>query len=732
VVARLQDSERAPVVVLIGVTLLVAAAVAAVAVHVTTFALDETLFKQSALHYFRDGFPASLFHDLNARGTSRLHPLLVAPIVAFLDGDTGVRVARAVGAFLFASASIPAYLLGRGVLRSPWRAVAAALLSVVVPWLALGTTLFTENLAYPGFLWTVLAVRASLRRPSLGRDATVVVAMVLLTCVRVQFAAVLAAYLFLIACREFQRARRRELTGWDAPSAVAGAIRAFPVSAALVVAATAAVAWLAYRHRLHYEVQVVLGSYSEIQDRAVLPSQIGLAFLFEVVSLALGVGLVPALVGGAWYRTVLGRGRRSTPERLFALDTLVITGAVWALALIAQNSYNGAASEERYYIYAVPFVWIGALASIELRALRSRTILLAGGGLALLLATIELQVPLTSDTSFLAPASSSVSHILGQWIASAEHRLGRAGLSPQDVLSLATLAIGLGVAWAWRAAPRARFAAAIAAPAIVQVALTLYAFAATTGQVDGVVSRTAGGFAGLAWIDRAVGQGGPVVWLNTQPAGNPTMADAQQRRTLFWNSSIRSVAVVPALGLPMVNFPMNALPIADAQVSSLDGRFGPSITPRYVVDVTDSPFLQLAGRLVAASRDRRLELIAAARPLKATWLAEGLLADGALPGRKAVSVRIYTPSARTVSLLLTTRSTRPAPVVVRIGRETRLVVLDRAHPRRVVSLTLCPGRRGVIDGELRVASRAATARSPLAVLASVRLTAVRAPCRSAS
>ena len=49
--------------------------------HVKGYILDETLIKQSAVHYTTD-LPSSLFDDVNARATSRLYSLLMAPLFA--------------------------------------------------------------------------------------------------------------------------------------------------------------------------------------------------------------------------------------------------------------------------------------------------------------------------------------------------------------------------------------------------------------------------------------------------------------------------------------------------------------------------------------------------------------------------------------------------------------------------------------------------------------------------
>ena len=79
-------SPHAPLALVILGSLVVAALAATVASKIGTIALDEMVLKQSAVHY-TSGLPGSLFHDINARATSRLYSLLLAPLFAVYDGD---------------------------------------------------------------------------------------------------------------------------------------------------------------------------------------------------------------------------------------------------------------------------------------------------------------------------------------------------------------------------------------------------------------------------------------------------------------------------------------------------------------------------------------------------------------------------------------------------------------------------------------------------------------------
>ena len=189
---------------LTGVAFVLALAAGIFAAHVKAFALDETLIQQSAVHYTGD-LPHSLFHDLDARATNRLYSLLLSVAYHLFGGVNSIRVDHVLSVVLFISTVFPLYLMGRVILRSAWFAVAFALLSVVVPWLTLTSALFTENLSYPLFWWTVLAVCAAVWRPSIRSDLLALLAIGLLVCTRVQFAAVFLGYIPAIVLVEYLR-----------------------------------------------------------------------------------------------------------------------------------------------------------------------------------------------------------------------------------------------------------------------------------------------------------------------------------------------------------------------------------------------------------------------------------------------------------------------------------------------------------------------------------------------
>jgi hypothetical protein len=636
----LRDGERGPWLVLVGMATLIAAAAATINVRVNTFVLDETLLKSSAVHY-TSGLPDSLFHDLSARGTARLYSLVLAPFFAIWDGDVAVRVARAFNAFLFASAAVPLYLLGRRVLVSRWRAVAAALLgAVAVPWLLLSSVIYTENLAWPLYLWTAVAFLWVLRAPSPARDAVALALIAAGVCTRVQFAALLPAYLALVLIAEWPGLRRGPGT---ATGRLQHAASRFPLLAAFTCVGVLALLALAVTGQLHGVVADSLGSYSEFQDRTQLPANTLLAALVEASSLSLGIGLLPAILGAAWYAAALRRGA-DDEHRQLALVTLVMGVALVLLVVYAQGGYLAELTEERYFAYLVPVLWIGAFAATEATRVTIAPGAILAGTLTLvgLFGAIPLSRGLDIDTVFLAPVQEAVAKVVPQ-----REALGLAGFSQRDLLGYGTLVLGLLALLAWRRWPRGRERALLGAGVALQLAIGAYGWAVTDGKVAAVGSRTATPprFEDLGWIDRHSGGERPVYVANLAGLQGPS-ALATQRQAIFFNDDLSAYATVPDLALPAPADPVTSLPVQAYGVDARTGRLdGPPLG--LIVEHPNSPSWQLAGGApIAASPDAQLLMRRVTPPLRATWTASGLTAEGHVPAGKALPIRLYPGAVR--------------------------------------------------------------------------------------
>src|SRR4051812_19871841 len=132
-----------------GIVLLAGAAAAAFALQLSEFVImpDELGYVKQAVVLSHGEIPTPGSFWFNS--WALLHSLMLAPFYRFAATTTAWDVARIVGAFVMASAAIPAYLLTRQVLASRVAALLVAALSVAVPWLAMAGTVMTEVVAYP-------------------------------------------------------------------------------------------------------------------------------------------------------------------------------------------------------------------------------------------------------------------------------------------------------------------------------------------------------------------------------------------------------------------------------------------------------------------------------------------------------------------------------------------------------------------------------------------------------
>lgn len=708
---------RRPLVALAGGALLIALGAGLIAAHVTVFALDETLIQQSAVHY-ASNLPHSLLHDVDARATNRLYSLVLSVAFRLFSGADAVRIDHVLSVVLFVSAAIPIYLMARIVLRSQARAVAAALLSVAVPWLALTSALFTENLSYPLFWWAMLAVCWAVWRPSVWRDALALLSIALLVCTRIQFAALLVGYVFALVGVSVWRVgpasgvRRRVAAGARYMA------RGFPLTLATFIGVLAFLLYAQTSSRWQSHVEEALGTYTNVVIRTGLPNNMAEGLLIELIALALGVGLLPAVVSIAWY---LRRIARPKLDRRWVY--LCVSGVVLVVFLVltvySQGGYLGNLTEERYFFYVVPVFWIGAFAALQDGDVRSSELLACSVALALLYGVIPFLPALTQETAFLSPVEAVVPHVLTQRLA----ELGLTGLTIEDALALIVLLAGIATALLWSRRPRTRAWWTVGAAAALQLLLAGYTYAVIDGKVHGIPGRTAGSVSALGWVDAHAGSAN-VAWLdNLSTAAPPTTtaspAADQVRTTLFWNTHLRSWVQLPEIGLPIPEWPLAALP--NGTIAPIDQRSG-QVTAALteaglkgsvseVVGATDSPFLQLAGATLARSPDGVLTLTRLAAPARASWLATGLQPDGYVGAGAPVRLFAFAQSAPVPRAILVTLTlsppTAPGPPVhaemaMRLGSSRRRITLrPPPAPPQLVGVPVClgPGQTAV-SGEL--------------------------------
>ena len=404
--------------------------------------------------------------------------------------------------------------------------------------------------------------------------------------------------------------------------------------------------------------------------------------------LSLGIGLIPAALCAGWLREAL-TGRASAAARRLAVLSVVLIVVLFAATMFAQGGWLDTKSEERYYLYAIPLLWIGAIAALELRDFPARWVAFGAGVLAALLFVLPITVAMTSEQAFLGPVSGAASKLLGTWSADLADAFGKERVvTPKDLLGWIAVAVALLGTLAWR---RARWLALV--PAVVlQLGIGAYAFATLHGSVDGVggITGTAK-FADLAWVDRALPSGESAVLLDNQLE---ILREGAQRMTAFWNADVHEVVGLRGTDLGPVFYPVDALGKSELAADEELRLAGAPPSP-HVVSATTSPFWQVAGRRVRGSADGSLSLLRVGRAPRLTWRTEGLDPDGQvvrpvaqqLAGGHRVAIRLAPagPGAASVAVALGGRTQTFAS-----GQGERTLTFDACSERGVVAGTMSP------------------------------------------
>ena len=176
------------------------------------------------------------------------------------------------------SAAVPAFLLARRVSRSVWAASLVAVLTVVVPWIVLSSFLLTEVAAYPGVRVGAARIPAGDRRAFARNDASPQ----------------------RCSSSRSSRGRSSSCSLARCPLAIlldgarCRALRAHRVLAPRLRGRSGR------RARVTAAGHSVLGTYSATAHGNPVPLGIVPAFAEHLATIALGLGIVPFLVGGAW------------------------------------------------------------------------------------------------------------------------------------------------------------------------------------------------------------------------------------------------------------------------------------------------------------------------------------------------------------------------------------------------------------------------------------------------
>ncbi len=547
---------------------------------------DELLYERLALSIGRLHSPLPRVHDVAVANLNQLYPLVLAPVFANGTIADGLHRAHLLNSFVLTSAAIPAYLLALRVTRSVWASAVAAALTVAVPWLVLASFLLTGTVAYPAFLWALLAFHVAITSPSRLHDGLAALALVVAITARTQFI-VLALVLALMVTKRWRE--HRVLVGVFAAGVLVGLIA------------------LAAGHN-------PLGTYSSTTSGNPLPATIVPSFFSHLAAVAVGLGVVPFIVGGAWLL------RRDA----FAILAVLTIAALTLEVASFDVRFGGGLGRDRYIFYLAPVFAIAFAAALASWERTSWKIGVPVGVLVIGFAAAPLPVfdKLNVDT----PVS-----IIDGYL---RRELG--GLTGARIfLVVLSLVAAAAVAEAGVLLGRHVVVPLAAVALLLTTAETGYAVERLF-RVNGTAGRplTVDPSSQLAWVDRIVGRGADVTMVPYPVVPGDYWSSAAYWWDMeFWNVSANRTAGIPAeFEWTPSTFPKLALTFDRA------GRASISPPGDVLQAVADTRF-HIAGTV--ATNNRNVFLVHPELPWHADWTTTGLYDDGWTKPGVAARIRVY-------------------------------------------------------------------------------------------
>ncbi len=599
---------------------------------------DELLYERLAISAVSLHSPLPHIHGELIGNVNQLYPILLAPLFHDSLVPSALFHAHVLNAFVMSSASVPAFLLARRVTQSTRLSYLVAALSVCIPWITLSSFLMTEVVAYPVFLWAALALQNALVSPRARNDILLVVALLVATLARTQFAVLVAVLPIALFIHNFVFARadtiRRRIR--VAAAHLVSAHRELAVAYAAFVAA--AVVLLAVGR-----LSSALGTYSVTAQGDLLPPGMGRSLLEHLAPIGLGMGVLPFVLGVAWLLTALV-GSQSREQQAFASIATVTVVALLLEVTSYDLRFGQGRLHDRYLFYVVPLVLI-AFAALLREGRSPRWSLLVSAGL-LIAAFSVAPVVRYSKLNVDSPVAVLNGALLD---------LGGSVNGARLMLAFATIVVAMLFLLASASKSRRRVV-------VVLVTLAALTMPAETGlafnrllTVDGTSGRpiTLDQSVVFDWIDRKVGPGASVTMIPYPFLyGNYWENVAYWWNVEFWNKSVDRAATYEGAftGTPGT-FPPTAL-----SFDRSTGRANVSPTDYAAQAVAETRF-RLAGDELG--EDRGVQLLEAAKPWRAEWLAFDLYRDGwtvpkvvgkirvfAAPGKLEATKRFVTISVR--------------------------------------------------------------------------------------
>ena len=536
-------------------------------------------------------------------GSALLYPALIAPAWFAHTMTTVFDLVKVVNALVISLTAIPVYLWTRRVV-SPWWAVVAAVLVLLMTGLVLSGMLMSENAALPVFAFAVFAIALAVEEPTLWRQAVILVAVLAAYEVRTQ-ALVLVAILPAAVLLDVVIAARAGVPRADALSRLR---RFLPLAVSLVVG------FFAYLAHSGFSLGHAVGAYHRVATTHYHPLNVRLWTARHAGEAVLVLAVAPFCALLVLLFIALSRGLENPIERAF-----VATASASVLFFLLQAGMYASAFNpgihERYSMYAFPpllialVVWLGrglprpasATLAAALSSLALAGFIIFGGFLH-----AETPSPVFARLSLYFFTRIPV-HMPG-------------GLVVTQV-ALVALSVGAAVVFAKAHATPAR----LLLPSATALLLLLASHSAY-----GALSTNSRGWANStgpvrSWIDKRIGSSSATASYLYVPNPSSFTSSTVLANTQFWN---RSIGTVYTIGSPeLCPIPTKALRLDDRTGILADTRSDDPRQERYVV--TDRG-LPIAGKLLASggSTAQPLSIYRPARPLRLASQLTGVYSDG--------------------------------------------------------------------------------------------------------
>jgi hypothetical protein len=647
---------------------------------------DELLYERLAISIARDVSLIPRLRGVRISSVDQLYPLLIAPL--FRDGSIAhdLHNAHLWNAWIMSSACIPAFLLARRVTGRLWPAYVLALVTVCMPWILYASFLLTEVAAYPAFVWALFAMQRASADPSGRNDLIALLAIALAFFARTQFIALAIVFPLALLAQEAAAApRRRALKRAVAKHRLAAIFYALFGAVVIVLAAVG-------------RVSSLLGPYADTIKGSLLPAGIGRAVTEHLATLALGLGILPFVVGVAWLLANLVRSSAGRELHAFACLGSITVVAIMLQVSIYDVRYGGFV-HDRYLFYLVPLVLLAFICALR-DSRRARWSLLAPTALVAIGFSdfaLGLNPRLVPDN----PIAALNDPIL---------RLAGSERTARVLLVVATVVLAALFVQAALLFRRAHVAA-------VLVTLVVVALPAETAYTFDRLFR-ADSWSGSSltvdnsdlydWVDETLGTKENVTMVPYPYfSGDFWGSFPYWRNFEFWNHSVTRAAYYPSPGIFESTGP--TFPKIYLRFDPTTGVANVSPT-RWVTETVKESRFRIAGPVRAV--EQAVLLIDAGNAWRADWLTSGLYVDGWTKPGVTARVRVFAapgqrrPVTRYVSFQVQAPpGVMRRPVEVASNLDARRVAATTVQTMSISAVRVCVPAAGFAEVRLKTSGR---------------------------